>query len=137
METFVKSGKYQAKLNDKLLEFEKTNDVEFIGSCILMPKYKEYNLNVHMFNTLKMTEDVYKKWEELLGKLYFEENHFSIRCYCDCSGYEYWLEENENNISSIQIYTNDELNIVDVDSIIYYLTHIIKVFEDFKELHKL
>ena len=131
METMVKSVKAQIALNNALEEFNRGGDFEFVGGCTFSPQIKEYNICIFLFNTLKMTEEEYNKWEKLLDEQKYEHEHYIIRIMYDISGYDYCVRiEKENNIPYFQILANDELVESDVKDIIkkikFFITNIQK-----------
>ena len=119
METMVKSIKAQIALDNALEELDRSAKFEYIGSCMCGQYLKEYDVNLFLFDTLKMTEKEYNEWEELLSSQICEHEHYIIKIMYDISGYDYCVKyEQANNIPYIQILTNDELVESDVEDII-------------------
>lgn len=62
------------------------------------------------------TKKEYNKQEKLIQKYKVENNLFSLYCWCDISGYDYWMvQQEESNYVSIDVvlkkkkYTDEEL----------------------------
>lgn len=119
---------------EKQLDDLRTDVFEFVGSCSRELNSKEFYLDSYIFSPSNMTKESYELWENTLPKFNVIREHYSIKCYCDTSGYDYWKEQKgRENYTSINIYVNSETNHNDIKNILNDLKEIEIKLENLEE----